>query len=531
MICKVFQKYHFEMLVGLSIVILYCGNLFVHLIGGTITWRGQLMLIFSAFILWLIMVISAGLKRSMGIKMYEPMPSWRKIWIHHKFLDAELLSNTPNGLYIGCYFKWYVCIKDDPMNIMHSMVIGSTGSGKTSNYILTTILAGNVVEKSSKVIFAIDIKGELYRKATSCVDRMVRVFSVKNRYMWGYDVFYGVRLAKEQSEKIYQMDIICKALINSQNKNNDFWVTSARDLLKGFLFYGYERKWDFIEAVQKILSTSAERLIDEILSSTSNYALSNRYLSRYAGCDARLLSNIEAQMHEKLAVFQNPDVVYALRDNERRITPLDLEEGYNLFLAIDEALLDPLKDLLRLIVAQTFHELVQRSEDEKTIVWMCLDEFARLGRIEDINNQLSTLRSRKVSIMLCFQSLNGLQIPYTPTEVKAIMANCRIKIILDAEDPEDYKYISQMVGTYEEKQRSIHEKGGIMPNISDSTLSTKKEEIITAQELRTLAGRGKCLLLTPTDFYFVRKHPYYQDDRLMTLSEKYMEERKNYENR
>ena len=90
-------------------------------------------------------------------------------------------------------------------------------------------------------------------------------------------------------------------------------------------------------------------------------------------------------------------------------------------------------------------------------ILLLLDEFPRLGKIDVIQNAVSTLRSKGVTICLVVQSLAQLDKIYGKESRQIIADNCQYKAILGVTDPENQKTISDMIGTINVRQNSIND--------------------------------------------------------------------------
>ena len=78
-----------------------------------------------------------------------------------------------------------------------------------------------------------------------------------------------------------------------------------------------------------------------------------------------------------------------------------------------------------------------------------LDEFPRLGKIEEITDGLATLRGKKITICPIIQSLAQLDLIYGTAARRVIADNCAYKAILNATDVDSQEYFSKLVGTHD----------------------------------------------------------------------------------
>ena len=142
----------------------------------------------------------------------------------------------------------------------------------------------------------------------------------------------------------------------------------------------------------------------------------------------------------------------------------DLETN-NIFIEIPEDKLGQWDGAIILMVTQLIRTLERRpdknsaEEEAKKLppVLILLDEFPRLGRIDAIQNAVSTLRSKGITICLVIQSLSQLANAYGENVSTIILDNCPYKAILNVADPGNQRLISDMIGKAEIKKTTFNE--------------------------------------------------------------------------
>ena len=128
------------------------------------------------------------------------------------------------------------------------------------------------------------------------------------------------------------------------------------------------------------------------------------------------------ELTTNLSVFgSKSDIKYCFRDNPIKASPFTFKENKSVFLAIPEHMLESYKAILRLCTVQTLKEMERRpdasgKEVKNKPMIILIDEFARLGRMEGIFNALATLASKKISVILAFQSLAQCEVIYSKEE-------------------------------------------------------------------------------------------------------------------
>ena len=374
--------------------------------------------------------IGDGLVPETGLKKESPE---KRIAMYPK-VPPSLLSKEPEGIILGKYKNRYVRI---PINeIYHHCILGGSGSGKTSTVLLDTLLANFATGRNGFQTFCIDIKGEIHEKSTYAYDENVLVCNPTDRTSCGWDAYYRLHGNPSDDLIIEAIEEISQALIISTNPKDNFFVENARTMFTGLLIYYFKQGENFIDSVNKILETETKSLIAEIISDSEPSDLHYKYLAKFAGRKNESIEDCMSEMTTSLSVFSKSDIKFMFRDNYQKASPYSFQEGKSIFLAIPEHMLESYKAILRLCTVQTLKEMERRSEEETTPILLIIDEFGRLGRMEGIFNALSTLRSKKVSVMLAFQSLAQCEVIYSKEETRVLTENCRVKVVCECADGE-----------------------------------------------------------------------------------------------
>jgi type IV secretion system protein VirD4 len=191
---------------------------------------------------------------------------------------------------------------------------------------------------------------------------------------------------------------------------------------------------------------------------------------------------------------------------------------------IEEDKLGQWDGAITLMLTQLIRTLERRKEvygphgSDKTLppVLLLLDEFPRLGKVDEIENMISTLRSNGVTICIIVQSLAQLDKTYGMETRRIILDNCPYKAILNITDPESQKYFSDMIGSLELYSESI----SINPNIGQPnsiTTSKSREPVIYPHEFASLDD--DMVLIVPKGFCRVNKEPYYMNEEPLVSPE------------
>lgn len=433
----------------------------------------------------------------------------------------------------------------------HVLVVGGAGSGKSSCIAIPTLGTWG------GTFFAIDIKGELSRNqeviAKSKYPTKYFSFTTDDGF-FRYDPFYLLREG-DQNDLVQNAREIAQAIIPILPDNRDpFWSMAAQHVLTAVLLYvcgepGKENKVEqlsFNHAMTMIQTEPIWEVIDVISSSKNEIAKMhiNQFKDIKCSEDNKMLTGISAELSNKVMVFATDNrIKSAFSESDNMLRWEDLED-HNIFMSIPEDKLGQWDGAITLMLTQLIRTLERRADKYDTSpgakklppVLLLLDEFPRLGKMDVIQNAVSTLRSKGVTICLIMQSLAQLDKTYGVHTRQIIMDNCPYKAILNVTDPEYQRIFSEMAGRalftrpsrsysqslgdgwsssksrvdneVEATTKSKGDSGSSSVNIGTS-LSLEAAPIILPHEMATLKD---ILLLTPEGFCHVDKEPYYRFD-------------------
>lgn len=430
----------------------------------------------------------------------------------HKTVQTELRAKKPEGVLFGRQGGSYI---RKPISVDgHVLVIGGSGSGKSSASVIPTLLANPEVP-----VFAVDIKGELSYKATKRTNLKVLVVNPSDRRSAGYDPLYMLTSDSSEMQVYETMRLISESLISLPADLKDpFWKTSARNLLTGLMIYYYkEGNRTFIGLADQILSKPVKDSVKEIMEKADPASIERKYAVQFVDLAEETLGGIVTEMTGHLALFANDqNVRYALRDNPMKANPKMLNDGYSIYLAIQEHQLTSYYDFLQLVLNQMFFELEQRPENAQPVLFI-IDELPRIlsaGRIERLLDGAKTLRSRKVTLYLVIQSFEALTSAYSESQTLDLISNTPYILVLDATSTKTQKMVVEWAGKYTARKKSWSHTA------SKTSTSTSFEEksLISASDIMMLRQKKQAMLVSPYGFYIIDKAPYYLDPVLSKLS-------------
>lgn len=501
----------------------------IHITGQTLISMTALSLLPAFYIYMSNNIARSGGKKKFGLLdafegKPEPYYSTKKQSAMYPEVPQQLIAGSkPSGIVLGKYRGKYVCrpVEQDG----HYLIIGGSGSGKSSALIIPTLLINNGVPA-----FVLDIKGELNRLAKKKGDARVHIFNPNDRRSYGYDPFYNLKKESTEQEILETMQMVTFSLISlSANVKDPFWKISSRNMLCGLMIYHYKRgKHNLVDIMDAILGQSIKASIQEVMTGSEPTTAEYRYLVAFSDLADETISGIYAEMASNIIVFANDqDIRYALKHNSLKCSPVDLENGNSIYVVIREDKLTAYNQVLQLIINQTLNALERRPEKSEPILFL-IDELPRIlsaGKIERLLDASRTLRSRNVRLILVTQSVEALMTVYSENEVVDLISNCNYKIVLDASSQKTQHMIREWCGKYRELKKTWNGAG----TKQKTGVSFEEKPIVEESDLMTLAQTGEVILICPYGYFRIQKTPYYRDKNLKKLADEVAEYNKTVE--
>ena len=426
----------------------------------------------------------------------------------------------------------------------HTLIIGTTGSGKTTTFINPTVqILANTKGKPSMLIS--DPKGELYAlHAKSLIKRGydVKVLDLRNPYCsirWnplekpyemyqemlsledkvvvneeeGYYVFEdkiyydvneknaAVQVRKQAIfDEVYEdLNDICSVLCPVKSKNEPIWESGAKNFILAITLAMLEdsekpelgmtkEKFNFYNVMKIATNTQndCEDLIEYFAGRSpisKSVSLSKQVLDASDKTRGSYLSTI----FDKLSLFSDMSICSLTSANE-----IDLGEIATkptaLFLQIPDEK-ETRHTLAGMVILQTYKALVAKANTYPDLslprsVYLLLDEFGNLPQIHKLEQMITVGRSRRIWLALVVQSYAQLAKVYDDKAADIIKSNCNIQIFIGTTDLKTIDEFSKKCGNYSIIQKNVSfssSNSGV-----GSSISVKERPLIYPTELQQL---------------------------------------------
>ena len=440
--------------------------------------------------------------------------------------DKRLLCKDPQGIILGRVDSKYLSILPGiTPGATHTLVLGTSGSGKTSSVLLSTLLARHI-NKEKYAFLLVDVKGELLQKGFSPDDK-VAVFNPRRRDLCGFDFLYDVNEKSTEAEVIEALRRVIYSLIPLKHTGEEFWPIAARTVLLGLFLYAweYQQCYTIPQLVDFALSKNLNTLISDIMAEAEDNSVVTRLLSPYGGdCVAEeTLGSISSNIGNALQLFSSDsNLRYLTKEADRKITPDLLEQGISIDLLIEDRDLETYAPILSLAVATCITYLSSPSREKAVAqdpqhsqVIFVLDELGRIPEIQGLPSILQIGRSRGCTVLGCLQSWSAAEDHYGEKVAADMLTNFSYRVFLQCQpESQDVDMAVKAFGKYTEKKKSVNT--GKNRNYS---YQFEEKDILQASDLLTLPDKNRIVVLSPFGAYMLSRCQYFKDTRLKKIAD------------
>lgn len=417
----------------------------------------------------------------------------------------------------------------------HTLVVGTTGSGKTSGFLDPKIqVLAKTKTKPSLIIT--DPKGELYEKHS----KMLKERGYKTYVLDLIEPYQSIRwnpfsLIISQLEKLEKIDQTIKdgkeeqsnddlqiekkvleddiyqnavdlmyAVCPIEEKSKDpSWQKGARDFILAVVLA-------FIEDCEKGILDREKLTLFNVYHNISNYAKGNvsvlkRYLGnrgKFSHVPVKAATVLNSAESEKTLASYLTDVASYMQwltdrgvqtltsSNELDFHKFD-EEPSALFIKIPDEK-ETRHVLVSLLITQCYKILVDKARKNeanrlKRRLYFLLDEFGNLPKFERLGPMISVARSRWIYFTFIVQNYEQLDNTYGSNVAKIAKDNCPVKIFLGTDSIPTMEEFIKLAG--KRKGDSVSVSTGSGDGKGSTSTSVKEISLLTISDLKTLNNK------------------------------------------
>lgn len=393
----------------------------------------------------------------------------------------------------------------------HSLLIGSTGSGKTRRIILPLI---SFLLYNNESIIVTDPKGELFDQTSGAFkENGYKVITLNFRDPQKSDCWNPLAVPYQyfqigQFDKAVEMinDIALNIMYDEDKNKDPFWEQSAVDYFIGLalgLCEDASPEQIMLNNISYMNTSGQERF------ATSNFIkeyflLKNKYSNAYtcasgtieAPSDTR--ASIISVFQQKLRVFTSQENLsqmlahsnFKMEDigTTKTVVYIIIQDEKSTYHSLATAFIKQCYEVLIDCATKNGGKLPVRTN-------FILDEFGNLPPIIDMTSIVSAARSRNIRLTMAIQSNKQLDSVYGESDAEVIKNNCNNLIFLYGRDLQTLKEISELCGNKEEQ-------------LDFNVFETKP--LITTSQLQHLC-LGEAILITKENYPYKTKLPDFND--------------------
>lgn len=374
----------------------------------------------------------------------------------------------------------------------HICILGPTGSGKSTSLYIPNLLSNNI--RGSIIVS--DPKGELY-KLTSEYQKSIGRFVLQFNVLGKGASFNPLSLCKSVREysQLAQLLLINGSLtyeLQTGKKSNDVtWIQMCQSLLTASLM----TQDTISKALKLILNHSIDEL-DQFFNRQRKEVVEQYNSFKMCIESPKTMSSIKITLSSNLSLFLDD---LSINTTDFNIDDFQKKETI-LYISYPENKSIYLSPFMACFYSQLIDRMIDNFNEKSLPVHLFFDEFANIGQLSNITQNISTARSRKISFILCLQSLTQLKQIYGEYNTLSILNNCATKLILRGlSDVETLNYISRLCGTTEIE---VMENGKTFK---------KLKLLFTEEELRTLNENILLCICSNRKPMLLKKDVYYKN--------------------
>lgn len=431
----------------------------------------------------------------------------------------------------------------------HTMIIGTTGSGKTTSFInpVVQILSQSAAKPSMLIS---DPKGELYSlHAKSLQEKgyMVKVLDLRNPfhsvrwnplerpfkmyqrmlhlddevtadeengcYVWNGNSYYkpdelqaALQVEKQHLyDEVYEdLHDMITVLCPITNKNEPIWESGAKNFILAIAIAMLEDsanpelgmtqdKYNFYNLTK--IATNTENDCDELM----KYFQERGPLSKSLQLSKQVLDSADktrgsylSTMFDKLNLFSDLSLCGLTSENE--IVFADMaEKPIALFLQVPDEK-ETRHVLAAMVMLQAYKELVAKANTYPELslprsVYFLMDEFGNMPPVHKMEQMITVGRSRNIWLCLVIQSYAQLAKVYDDKVAEIIKSNCNIQAFIGTSDQKTIEEFSKRCGNFSVITRNVG-YNTVKADDINSNASIKERPLIYPSELAQLNRPG-----------------------------------------
>lgn len=381
----------------------------------------------------------------------------------------------------------------------HSIVIGSTGSGKTQGVVHPMV---KILARGGESMIITDPKAEIYKESAGLLRKkgyniVVLNFRDPQRGNCWNPLTLPYKLYKEgNTDKAMELldDVASNILYEEGGDKDAFWEKTAADYFTALalgLFEDAKEEEVNLNSISVMSTVGEERFGGRSTYIKEYFNAKDPNSSAYT-CASGTIMAAEETKASVISTFKQKIRIFASRDN---LSEMLSHSDFDMFdigrhkTAVFLVIQDEKKTyhaLATIFVKQCYETLIGVAQQEPSGALpvrtnFILDEFQNMPPLKDVTTMVAAARSRHIKLTMIIQNFAGLEATYSHEIADTLRANCTNLLYLLTTELKALEEISKLCG---EKKVKVgkgdkeHEESRPLITVSELQLMKKEEAIL-----------------------------------------------------
>ena len=405
----------------------------------------------------------------------------------------------------------------------HSLIIGSTGSGKTQTMVLPLVES---LAKHGESMIVTDPKGEIYELTSNMLrERGYNVILLNFRdpqkgNSWNplslpYQLYQEGN--KDKANELLD-DLAMNILYDEKAQNQDpFWEKTSADYFTGLslgLFEDATKEEINLNSIN-LMTTVGEEKLGGTTYIKEYFSYKDPASSAYVNASSTIMAPTDTKS-SILSVFKQKIKLFSSRENLSEMlshSDFDIKDIGREKTAVFIVIQDEKKtyhSLVTIFIKQCYETLIDVAQESGGKLPyrtnFILDEFANMPPLKDVTTMVTAARSRSIRFSFIIQNFAQLYQVYGKENGETIKGNCGNIIYLISSELGALEEISKMCGEVKSGEK---DKTASTPLVTVSDLQRLKEGNIIILRTRMMPFKTKVVYDWKIDWGYTREKAGY----------------------
>lgn len=441
--------------------------------------------------------VSAFLRPDPGQERNSADGPWTACWMDPS--DIAYLRQNKTGLPLALHRgKILRYMKNDAKGWRggHHLVVSGTRGGKGVSTVIPAIL-----DHDGPVV-ALDIKGENFaitRRHREELGRKVAVLNPFGIIEDCQDQFNPLDYIRP-TELARDIALVADGLVKPEEGDGAHFSEMARQLVAAAIEVVVMQETE----CQPNLVTVADLLLSSDLDLTLEEWVKERDVVGHRPADTaatmlragdRERGSIQTSVAKAFGWMQSEDMRRFLQRSSFKMDDL-LDDKLDLFIVVPLDQVDRQAVFMRLFVNLVLGTVVRQDGKRKVKapILMVLDEFVRLGRMEQIMNIANVAAGAGIEALFVTQDTGQVERAYGDNDARSIFGSCITKRVFNVNDIETAEWASRHLGESTVLSRQVRQDGEGY-TLRDASFSEQGHKLMTATQIMGMKADDVLLLV------------------------------------